>query len=173
MKSLKAMITGLFLVGCTSSVTYETISAKDAKEMMGTQDVVILDVREESEYQQGHIREAQLIPLSQIQENNQELPDKDQTVLVYCRSGSRSAKAAQKLVKLGYTHVYDFGGINDWPYEIDDLCAKRIISLLPEAEKNIEIRVNGALTGYGELVEVDDKLGVEIHSWLSGNNNVK
>ncbi|OUF85238.1 YscQ/HrcQ family type III secretion apparatus protein [Escherichia coli] len=58
-------------------------------------------------------------------------------------------------------------------YEIDDLCAKRIISLLPEAEKNIEIRVNGALTGYGELVEVDDKLGVEIHSWLSGNNNVK
>ena len=119
MKSLKAMITGLFLVGCTSSVTYETISAKDAKEMMGTQDVVILDVREESEYQQGHIREAQLIPLSQIQENNQELPDKDQTVLVYFRSGSRSAKAAQKLVKLGYTHVYDFGGINDWPYEIE------------------------------------------------------
>ncbi|MDO1801935.1 FliM/FliN family flagellar motor switch protein, partial [Escherichia coli] len=58
-------------------------------------------------------------------------------------------------------------------YEIDDLCAKRIIPLLPEAEKNIEIRVNGALTGYGELVEVDDKLGVEIHSWLSGNNNVK
>ena len=51
--------------------------------------------------------------------------------------------------------------------------SKRIISLLPEAEKNIEIRVNGALTGYGELVEVDDKLGVEIHSWLSGNNNVK
>ena len=82
-------------------------------------DPYIIDVREESEYQQGHIREAQLIPLSQIQENNQELPDKDQTVLVYCRSGSRSAKAAQKLVKLGYTHVYDFGGINDWPYEIE------------------------------------------------------
>ncbi|HDV1486618.1 TPA: FliM/FliN family flagellar motor switch protein, partial [Escherichia coli] len=58
-------------------------------------------------------------------------------------------------------------------YEIDELCAKRIISLLPESEKNIEIRVNGALTGYGELVEVDDKLGVEIHSWLSRNNNVK
>ena len=52
-------------------------------------------------------------------------------------------------------------------------CAKRIISLLSESEKNIEIRVNGALTGYGELVEVDDKLGVEIHSWLSGHNNVK
>ena len=58
-------------------------------------------------------------------------------------------------------------------YEIDELCAKRIISLLSESEKNIEIRVNGALTGYGELVEVDDKLGVEIHSWLSGHNNVK
>ncbi|TNT81388.1 FliM/FliN family flagellar motor switch protein, partial [Escherichia coli] len=58
-------------------------------------------------------------------------------------------------------------------YEIDELCAKRIISLLPESEKNIKIRVNGALTGYGELVEVDDKFGVEIHSWLSGNNNVK
>ncbi|MGQ7148445.1 FliM/FliN family flagellar motor switch protein, partial [Escherichia sp. SS-MK2] len=51
--------------------------------------------------------------------------------------------------------------------------SKLLISLLPESEKNIEIRVNGALTGYGELVEVDDKLGVEIHSWLSGNNNVK
>ena len=118
MKSLKAMITGLFLVGCTSSATYETISAKQAKEMMETQDVMIIDVREESEYQQGHIKDAQLIPLSQIQESNQELPDKEETILVYCRSGNRSAKAAKKLTQLGYKHIYDFGGINQWPYEI-------------------------------------------------------
>lgn len=119
MKNLKAIVTGLFLVGCTSSTTYETISPQQAKEMMDTQDVIILDVRERSEYQQGHIKNAQLIPLSQIQANHQALPDKNQTLLVYCRSGNRSAKAAKKLIKLGYTHIYDFGGILNWPYEIE------------------------------------------------------
>lgn len=119
MKSLKALIAGLFLVGCTSgSANYETIDAKEAKEMMETQEVVILDVREESEYQEGHIQDSILIPLSTIKEGNTKLPDKDQTILVYCRSGNRSAKAAKTLVNLGYTHVYDFGGIIDWPYDI-------------------------------------------------------
>ena len=116
LKSLKALLAGLFLVGCTNnSIQYQTIDAKKAKEMMATQDVVIVDVREESEYQAGHIPGALLIPLSTINAKNQQLPKYDQTLLVYCRS----EKAAQKFVKLGYEHVYDFGGILDWPYEIE------------------------------------------------------
>ncbi len=79
----------------------------------------------------------------------------------------------QSFEELPVTSEFVFGKKIINLYEIDDLIAKRIISLLPESEKNIAIRVNGALTGYGELVEVDDKLGVEIQSWLSGNNNVK
>lgn len=119
MKSLKTLLTGLFLVGCTTGArNYKTIAAKEAKEMMDNQEVVIIDVREESEYQEGHIQDSILIPLSTIKEGNTQLPDKDQTVLVYCRSGNRSAKAAKKLVNLGYTHVYDFGGIIDWPYDV-------------------------------------------------------
>lgn len=120
MKSLKTLLTGLFLVGCTTnSGSYETISAKKAKEMMDTQEVTILDVREESEYQQGHIKDSLLIPLSTIKEGNTHLPSKQQTILVYCRSGNRSAKTAKKLVNLGYEHIYDFGGILDWPYDIE------------------------------------------------------
>ncbi|WP_229105235.1 rhodanese-like domain-containing protein [Longibaculum muris] len=120
LKSLKALLAGLFLVGCTNnSIQYQTIDAKKAKEMMATQDVVIVDVREESEYQAGHIPGALLIPLSTINAKNQQLPKSDQILLVYCRSGHRSQKAAQKFVNLGYEHVYDFGGILDWPYEIE------------------------------------------------------
>ena len=120
LKSLKALLAGLFLVGCTNnSIQYQTIDAKKAKEMMATQDVVIVDVREESEYQAGHIPGALLIPLSTINAKNQQLPKYDQTLLVYCRSGHRSQKSAQKFVKRGYEHVYDFGGILDWPYEIE------------------------------------------------------
>lgn len=120
MKSLKAIIIGLFLAGCSSgTANYETITAKEAKEMIDNQEVVIIDVREESEYQEGHIKDSILIPLSTIKEENTLLPDKEQTLLVYCRSGNRSAKAAKKLADLGYKHVYDFGGIIDWPYDIE------------------------------------------------------
>ena len=119
MRSLKSLIAGFFLVGCTSGTQYQTIDAKAALEMMENQDVVIVDVREENEYKQGHIKDSILIPLSTINENNQNLPDKDQTILVYCRSGNRSAKAAKKLANMGYENIYDFGGIIDWPYDIE------------------------------------------------------
>lgn len=120
MKGLKAMIAGLLLTGCAStSASYETITAKEAKDMMETQEVVIIDVREESEYKEGHIKSSILIPLSTIKDGNAQLPSKDQTILVYCRSGARSAKAAKKLSNLGYEHIYDFGGIIDWPYDIE------------------------------------------------------
>lgn len=117
MKKIKTLLMCLLMCGCTSE-KYQTISASQAKDMMKQDDVVIIDVREENEYKQGHIENAILIPLNTIDKNNLQLPDKDQTLLIYCRSGNRSAKAAKKFVKLGYQNVYDFGGIIDWTYGI-------------------------------------------------------
>ena len=81
----------------------------------------ILDVRESDEYAKGHIANAILFPLSTIRPATtaERLPDKDATILVYCQSGRRSKKACILLTKLGYTHIYDFGGIMDWPYDIE------------------------------------------------------
>ncbi len=84
-------------------------------------DLTILDVRESDEYAKGHIANSILFPLSTIRPATtaERLPDKDATILVYCQSGRRSKKACILLTKLGYTHVYDFGGIMDWPYDIE------------------------------------------------------
>lgn len=80
---------------------------------------VILDVRTRQEYDSGHIPGAILIPNETIGTDElPELPDKDQLILVYCRSGNRSRQASDKLVKLGYTNVVEFGGINSWPGEV-------------------------------------------------------
>lgn len=117
MKSIKALLASLFLTGC-SSQGYQTIPADQAKTMIEENQVVIIDVREEDEYNQGHIKNAVLIPLSTIDKDNELLPDKEETILVYCRSGNRSAKASKKLVDLGYQNIYDFGGIINWPYDI-------------------------------------------------------
>ena len=96
---------------------YRKIAAEQAYEMMNTQEVTIVDVRTQSEYDEGHIQNAVLIPNETIgSEPPSNLPDKNAVVLVYCRSGRRSEEAARKLVNLGYVNVYDFGGINDWTY---------------------------------------------------------
>ncbi len=97
------------------------LSAEEAKEIMdSTEDYILLDVREEDEYAEGHIKDALLMPYGEITERAEnELPDKEQTILVYCRSGRRSAIAAQTLTELGYTDVKDFGGIIDWTYDLD------------------------------------------------------
>ena len=96
---------------------YRKITAGQAYEMMNTQEVVIVDVRTQSEYDEGHIQNAVLIPNETIgSEPPTNLPDKNAIILVYCRSGRRSEEAARKLVNLGYVSVYDFGGINDWTY---------------------------------------------------------
>lgn len=100
---------------------YRKISPQLAKEMMDSGDsITVVDVRTPSEYAAGHIEGAILIPNETITtaSNPELLPNVDDTILVYCRSGNRSSQAARKLVSLGYTNVYDFGGINDWPYEI-------------------------------------------------------
>lgn len=100
---------------------YVNITAEEAKEIMDSQEgYVILDVRTQEEYDQGHIPGAVLIPNTEIEERaEKELPDKDQLILVYCRSGNRSKKAAEILVELGYTNIKEFGGITDWPYEVE------------------------------------------------------
>ena len=102
------------------TLTYEQISAEEAKAIMDTEkEYIIIDARTGSEFAEGHIEGAILIPEYEIAERaEKELPNKDVLILVYCRSGRRSKIASEELVKLGYTNVKEFGGIIDWPYEI-------------------------------------------------------
>lgn len=104
----------------TPTPQYEQISAEKAKELMNTEkDYVVLDARTQEEFDEGHIEGAIMIPEYEVSTRaEKELPDKDQLILVYCRSGRRSKIAAQALQDLGYTNVKEFGGIIDWPYEI-------------------------------------------------------
>lgn len=99
---------------------YEQITQDKAKEIMDSGvKYILIDARTESEFADGHIEGAILIPEYEIASRaEQELPDKDALILVYCRSGRRSKIASEELVKLGYTNVKEFGGIIDWPYEI-------------------------------------------------------
>lgn len=103
----------------TSAIEYNKISAEEAKARIDSGDeIIILDVRTEEEYNSGYIQNAILIPNETITDKTPELlPDLDAEILVYCRSGNRSAQAAKKLIAIGYTNVYDFGGIIDWPYD--------------------------------------------------------
>ena len=109
-------------VGCSDggSATYEQISGVEAKMLMDSESgYIIIDARTQEEYDQGHIPGAIMIPEYEIADRaEKELPDKNQLILVYCRSGRRSKIAAEELVKLGYTNVKEFGGIIDWEYEI-------------------------------------------------------
>lgn len=119
-----------WITGCTSNNmkseeltknSYEQITQEAAKEIMDTEDgYIILDVRTEDEYAGGHIKNAICIPNETIDETvTDSLPDKDQLIFVYCRSGNRSKQAAAKLADLGYTNIKEMGGINTWSYEIE------------------------------------------------------
>ena len=118
----------LLFVSCSSDkkpeveeMTYHQISQDVAMEMMEKNDGhIIVDVRREDEYLEGHIPGAVLIPNESIgSEMPKELPDLDQIILIYCRSGNRSKQAAEKLAKMGYTNLYEFGGINTWQGDIE------------------------------------------------------
>ena len=100
---------------------YVNITAEKAKEIMDSEEgYIILDVRTREEYDEGHIPGATQISHEEIEEKaEQVLTDKDQLILVYCRSGRRSKIAAEALVELGYTNIKEFGGIIDWPYEVE------------------------------------------------------
>ena len=125
MKRMIPFLLALFLLaGCggnTSDGSYEQITQEEAKEMMDTQEVIILDVREQDEYDSGHIPGAVLLPVGTIDKDTaaEVIPETDSTVLVYCRSGNRSKTASSTLAELGYTNIYEFGGINTWPYETE------------------------------------------------------
>lgn len=115
----------LLLAGCGGNAAggaYQQITQEAAKEMMDNQqEVVILDVREQDEYDSGHIPSAVLLPVGTIDEDTaaEVIPEKDSAVLVYCRSGNRSKTASSALADLGYTNIYEFGSINTWPYETE------------------------------------------------------
>ena len=129
MRKLLMTLTGILVVGiltacstpqsASTAVSYQKISAEQAKSRMDSGDaVIVVDVRTQEEYNESHIKGAVLIPNETITtENPEALPDKDAEILVYCRSGNRSAQAAQKLAEMGYTNIKDFGGITNWPYE--------------------------------------------------------
>ncbi len=116
----------LLMTGCAAGNSrneseepmYTKITAEQAKERMEENpDAIVLDVRTQSEYDAAHIGGAVLLPNESIgTAQPEELPELDAEILVYCRSGNRSAQAAKKLAELGYTNVFDFGGIIDWPY---------------------------------------------------------
>jgi rhodanese-related sulfurtransferase len=115
----------LLLTACgkeaNREAVYMNITAKEAKQIMDTESgYILLDVRTVAEYEQSHIPGAVVIPDTEIAARAEtELPDKDQLILVYCRSGRRSKLAAEILVELGYTNIMEFGGIIDWPYEVE------------------------------------------------------
>ena len=122
-KILIIAFTVLSLFGCSTNKnkkenSYQRISPEEAKAMMDSEvGYIILDVRTEEEYAVGHIAGAILIPDYEITEKAESiLRDKNQLILVYCRSGRRSKNAAEALVSLGYTNIKEFGGIIDWKY---------------------------------------------------------
>jgi len=119
------LISTIALTGCNISnnidnnTEYKKINAEEAKAIIDSEDVIILDVRTQEEYDSGHIENAVLLPVTEIADKAEEiLPDKDAKILIYCRSGNRSATASKDLIRMGYTNVYDFGGINSWSYGI-------------------------------------------------------
>ena len=128
MKKWSLLILGLLLLltACSSptknnqEMVFLNITAEEARKLMDSEkDRIILDVRSREEYDQGHIPGAILIPDTEIEAKAADLlPDKDQLILVYCRSGRRSKLAAPTLADLGYTNIREFGGILDWPYEV-------------------------------------------------------
>ena len=125
---IAALVFLLAVSGCASEEasggkeeSYMRINAQKAKEMMeNLEEFVLLDARTEEEFSEGHIPGAIVIPHDEIFERAEaEIPEKDVPVFVYCRSGNRSKTASKALFDLGYSEVYEFGGIIDWPYEIE------------------------------------------------------
>ena len=125
-KLILFLLTAMLLTGCgqtnqTQEAPYMNITAEEAKQIMDREaGYIILDTRTQAEYDEGHIPGAIVIPHDEITDRaEEELPHKDQLLLVYCRSGRRSKLAAEALVELGYTNIKEFGGIIDWPYEVE------------------------------------------------------
>ncbi len=117
--TVSLVLLAFVLSACAQEGDYRRITAEEARAIMEQEEpYILLDVRTEEEFLENHIEGAMLIPDYEIGDKAALLlPQKDSLILIYCRSGRRSALAAKDLIALGYTHVYDFGGIIDWPYE--------------------------------------------------------
>ena len=120
MLSILLSLFGMTACSDSGANTYDQITPQEAKTIMDTEsDYIILDVRTAEEFVEGHIENAVLLDYEDVKSKaHVVLPDKEQLILVYCRSGRRSKIASEELVKLGYTNVKEFGGIIDWPYEV-------------------------------------------------------
>ena len=125
-KLIPILLSALMFTGCAGTSnsqtnTYRSITMDEAVDMMAKETgYIILDVRRPDEYAAGHIPNAINVPNESIGTDEiPELPDKNQLIMVYCRSGRRSKEASEKLVKLGYTNIVEFGGILDWKGEIE------------------------------------------------------
>jgi len=119
MKKIIYIFLIVLLMGC-SKIEYKKITAKEAKEMIEKKDVIILDVRTEKEYKTGHLKNSINIPLEKVPSEISKVTDnKEKTIIIYCRSGSRAIIAAEELVNLKYENVYTFGGIDSWEYNIE------------------------------------------------------
>lgn len=111
------LLLGITAIIKKDDIKYNKITAAEAKAIIDRQEVTILDVRTPEEYKEGHIEGALLIPNYELKNlAGRKLPDKDKKILVYCRSGNRSKSASKLLLEMGYSQVYDFGGIISWPY---------------------------------------------------------
>jgi rhodanese-related sulfurtransferase len=192
----------VFLIGCLvpapSETVYTKITPLEAQKMMDTVEadqLIVLDVRNQEEFDEGQVRNAVLLPVNEIQEKAPGiLPDKNQVILVYCKAGSRSETAAKQLIEMGYTRVFDFGGIGAWTGEItvkdsdiafynffggalpedvvtpiDYLVQQRIHSEMPE----FEFRIQGENTKVYSLNHDQSKYYIAYETNRIGTINIK
>lgn len=167
MAFLLTMILFIMLCGCSDKGqvmdgggmmnSYRQISQEEAKKMMETDDGhVIVDVRRQDEYDAGHIPGAILIPNESIGDTQpEELPDLNQIILIYCRSGNRSKQAAQKLFDMGYTNIYEFGGIIDWTGEV---VTEDSITESTDTEETEEMMANAVKPTASLVMEVNGRI---------------
>lgn len=157
LRAILPLLALLLLTGCSArepeptpvqapvqtSAAFTQIDQETAKQMMAQDDGhVVVDVRRQDEYDEGHIPGAILIPNESIGCDSPEaLPDYDQIILIYCRSGNRSKQAAQKLAEIGYTNIYEFGGIIDWTGEIEKETARVPESAPEESEEETTMQM--------------------------------
>lgn len=123
MKKIIALATCLLFIiaGCSSKEDSQVkkVTSDEVVDLL-KKDAILLDVRSESEYDGGHIPNAILLNVNDVENKIKDVSsDYDQVIIVYCRSGNRSATAAQTLIDMGYRNVYDLGGISNWEYEIE------------------------------------------------------
>lgn len=157
-----------FYRGRGPQAAYKQISQEEAKSMIDSDPgIIIVDVRRQDEFDQGHIPGAILIPNESIFSTPPaELPDKNQKILIYCRSGNRSKQAASKLAEMGYTNIYEFGGVNTWQYDLESA-----VSTEPATQPTTEPRYPSLISSAADL-GLYDADGQEWNYYFYYNNEV-